>query len=211
MQCYDRIYYYFVISFSKEILKLQKEIYSESLARITSDQRLYETKQELQTWQTDAMQLRINALMLNQTIEELKLRKTTTPQPCTENKEYLNNYKQLLAIESQNEKPIEKKLVVKENTTQNEYITIKHIHDDPFLKANSKATETVTLKQEVDIKMEENKENNIDENIVTDNKNTTGTKKKVNFSANTLEPRMTDRSRRKKTVPCVHIPSIKRE
>ncbi|GLV34450.1 spindly [Carabus blaptoides fortunei] len=180
----------------KEVFKLRKEFYAESLARITSDQQLYDSKQELHKWQTEAMQMRIKTLILNQTIDALRMANTVTS--STEEVKPIDKLKTVKPVSTENKLPLK------------EHIMIKQIQNDPFVKANAKSMVKM-LKQEVDVKTEENKENSTDvrEELV---KNTTGTTKKVQFSANTLEPRTTDRSRRKAiTVPCVHIPSIKRE
>lgn len=57
--------------FRKEVLNLQKEVNSESLARTMSEQSLQETKREVRKWQNEVIQLRTKAIELNQTIEQL--------------------------------------------------------------------------------------------------------------------------------------------
>lgn len=220
--------------FRKEVLNLQKEVNSESLARTMSEQSLQETKREVRKWQNEAIQLRTKAIELNQTIEQLTALKSPleyndnedgtnifTMKIEKEDDEYLINDYEVdqidclfteMAIDDKLDlkSTIYSEIKVEEDNVPVKETTIKQENispNDTFLTANS--VDNIRIKQEYDnltgIKCEDNKENQSNIGI-----NIATKSKMLNFSQNITERKVTDKSSRKiTTVPCVHIPSLK--
>lgn len=223
--------------FRKEVLNLQKEVNSESLARTMSEQSLQETKREVRKWQNEVIQLRTKAIELNQTIEQLTALKSPleyndnedgtnifTMKIEKEDDEYLINDYEDDQIDSlftemtiddkldlkstlYSEIKVKKDLPVIETAMKQENISPNPVKNYTFLTVNS--VDNFRIKQESDNLTDIKCEDN-KENQSKTGINIPTKSKMVNFSQNIAEPKVTDKSCRKiTTVPCVHIPSLK--